>query len=316
MALYDRARLGTRGTPAITGARLSPKAASAPQRWVLSCVVVPPIACIALLFSGGLFLLLLQSVGVVSTLGGNTTLFAAYRYLWNDRLFYSSLVFTTVIALLSTVLAVGGGVASALILRRYSAHSVLVKLLYQFPISVPHLVVAVSLLLFLSQSGIVSRLLYALGVLSEPSQFPELVNDRWGIGILLTYLVKEIPFVGVVTLSALQSLGTDYESVARSLGATAAQTRRHVVLPLLAPALVPVSIVVFAFTFGSYEVPYFIGGSHPTALSVLSYRYFSDVDLTLRPVALALNVCISVLILTLAFAYRGAVHLWAQRSPS
>ena len=46
-----------------------------------------------------------------------------------------------------------------------------------------------------------------------------MVNDPWAIGIILQYVWKEIPFIGVIVLAILLSVGEDYESVARSLGA-------------------------------------------------------------------------------------------------
>ena len=256
--------------------------------------------------------MVLQSIGIYGILGDNPALFSAYRYLLSDPTFYSSLFFTTLIALLGTLLATVLGVGSALLLRRYAGRGSIVSLLYQFPISLPHLVVAVCLLLYLTQSGLMARLLYALGLLSEPYQFPALVYDRRGVGILLVYLFKEIPFIGLIALSAFQSLSGDWESVARSLGSTPLQTTWHVLIPLIMPSIVPASIIVFAFIFGSYEVPYFLGSSYPSMLSVLGYRYFTNPNLALRPVALALNLIISIVVLGLVTLYRGVVGYWER----
>lgn len=277
----------------------------------LHLLLIPPIACVALLFVGGMILIVLQSMGIGVL--GDTTLFAAYRYLLSDPTFYSSLLFTTLLALVTTALATLGGVTSALLLRRYAGRGSIVNLLYQFPISLPHLVVAICVLLYFTQSGLISRLLHALGLITEPYQFPALVYDRWGVGILIVYLFKEIPFVGLIALSALQSLSADYESMARSLGATRGQCTRHVLLPLIIPAIVPASIIIFAFIFGAYEVPYFLGSSYPSMLSVLGYRYFTDVNIALRPVALALNIVIALVVLALVFLYRRIVHYWEVR---
>ena len=68
------------------------------------------------------------------------------------------------------------------------------------------------------------------GLLSYPSDFPVLVKDRYGIGMMLSFVWKEVPFIGVIVLAVLQSLGVDYEDLARSLGANRWQRFRYVIL--------------------------------------------------------------------------------------
>ena len=73
-------------------------------------------------------------------------------------------------------------------------------------------------------------------------------------------------------------------------------------LPLLAPAVAAASVLVFAFTFGSYEVPFLLGRPFPATLPVVAYQRFRDTDLTARPRAMAIAVVIAV-------ARRGAARL-------
>jgi putative spermidine/putrescine transport system permease protein len=101
----------------------------------------------------------------------------------------------------------------------------------------------------------------------------------------------------------MQALGTDYESVARSLGATRWQAFRHVLLPLILPGVLSASVIVFAFTFGAYEVPLLLGASHPQALPVLAYRTYTDVDLAARPEAMAMAVVIALLSALMIWGY-------------
>ena len=54
-------------------------------------------------------------------------------------------------------------------------------------------------------------------------------------------------------------------------------------------------MIVFAFTFGAYEVPLLLGASHPQALPVLAWRTYADVDLAARPQAMAMAVIIALL---------------------
>jgi len=57
-------------------------------------------------------------------------------------------------------------------------------------------------------------------LITEPAQFPALIFDPLGLGIIFEYLWKSVPFTGIIMLAVLQSVGEDYENVARNLGAT------------------------------------------------------------------------------------------------
>jgi putative spermidine/putrescine transport system permease protein len=72
--------------------------------------------------------------------------------------------------------------------------------------------------------------------------------------------LKEAPFIALMILALLARLGDEYEQAARVLGASAWQRFRHVTLPLIAPAVVSSSLMVFAFIFGAFEVPFIVIG--------------------------------------------------------
>ncbi len=98
------------------------------------------------------------------------------------------------------------------------------------------------------------------------------------------------------------------------LGAGRWQRFRHVVLPLIVPSVAATSILVLAFTFGSYEVPYLLGRPFPAALPVVALQYQQDVDLGARPVAMAVAVLIAVLVSALVVAYMVTVDRLVRRS--
>ena len=45
----------------------------------------------------------------------------------------------------------------------------------------------------------------AVGLIESAEAFPLLINDRFGIGIMLAYVWKEIPFITLMLLSVLRS---------------------------------------------------------------------------------------------------------------
>ena len=162
---------------------------------------------------------------------------------------------------------------------------------------------AVGILFLFSQSGFLARLAYLAHLINEPADFPALVNDPYAIGIILEYIWKETCFIGLILLAVLQSAGEEYEEAARSLGANRWQRFRYVLLPLMMPGILSASILVFAFSFGAFEVPLLLGQRYPSALPVLAYRLYTDIDLNARPQAMAASVIIALIITILIMAY-------------
>jgi putative spermidine/putrescine transport system permease protein len=274
------------------------------RAFTFALMLAPALVVILVIFAGGLVLGLSQSFGYMPVIGRYGFDLRAYGELLSRPGFVRSLGLTLFVSVTATLVAAGLAVATALTLRKRFRGKRLVSFVYQFPLTIPHLVVAVGILLLVSQSGLLARAAYALGWLTEPSQFPILVFDDLGIGIILVYVWKEVPFIGLIALAVLQSLGEDYEEQARTLGAGRWQAFRHVLLPLILPGILPGSIIIFAYVFGAFEVPYLLGKSFPSMLSVLSYRLYIDVDLAARPQAMAMSILIALFVLILVVLYR------------
>ena len=268
----------------------------------------PALVILLALFAGGLALGLTQSLGYFPVIGMTDFSFEAYREVLTSPGFLRSLGLTVFVSVVTTTLTVVFGFATALALRRPFRGKRVATFVYQLPLTVPYLVVAVGMMMLVSQSGLLARLLHQLGMIAGPAEFPAVVHDDWGIAIILVYMWKQIPFIGLIALAVLQSIGADYEQLARSLGATPGQTLRHVLIPLVAPGLVPASIIIFAFTFGSFEVPFLLGKTFPSMLAVFAYRLYIDVDLAARPQAMATSMFIAVFVLFLVYLYRLATR--------
>ncbi len=269
-------------------------------------MVAPTVAVLGLLFGGGLLLAVLQTIGVSPFVGRFDVSLAAYRQVAGLPGLWASIVLTVWVATASTVLSLGIGVSAAVALRRLAADTVLGRatlFLFQANLTVPHVVAAVGAVWLLSQSGLLARAAFGLGLISGPQDFPALVYDRAAIGTILAYVWKEVPFVGVVTLSLLASVGDRPGQTARSLGATRWQAFRHVTLPQIRPGLIACGTIIFAFALGTYEVPALTGASQPKLLPVLAYEMFTSHTLADRPAAVALS-------LTTAAAGLGMILAW------
>ena len=269
-------------------------------RWLM---LSPALAVIGVLFVGGLALAAAQSLGYFAPTDENAFTLRHYAALSGDGEVYASLWLTLKLATVATVISAVCALALALGLREFARRSRAVNLLLQIPLAAPHLAMAGALITVIAPSGLLARMFYAAGLIQQPADFPALINDRYGAGIVLSYVLKEAPFIALMTLALLARLGDEYEQAARSLGASAWQRFRYVTLPLVAPAVVSSSLIVFAFIFGAFEIPFILGRPYPAMLSVLAQQRYLDVNLTARPGAIALAVISTLLTAALAWAY-------------
>jgi len=272
--------------------------------WLL---LAPALVLLGGVFGGGLVVGVAQSVGLFSVVdvGGPTLCFYA-DVLRNDDT-ARALALTCYVACAATTISLVLGVLFALLLRRAFRGAGLLRLIVELPLPVPHLVAAVGVSLLLAQSGLVARVLHAGGLIEQPAAMPALIYDRGAVGIIAAYVWKETPFMALAALAALRSAGSDLEHAARTLGARRWQTLRHVTLPLIAPGLLGAAVIVWAFTFGAFEVPLLLGQSYPRMLAVEAWQQYSEPNLLVRPAALALNIAAAASVVGAA-----AVHLAAS----
>ena len=276
---------------------------SASTRFRVALLLFPAFVVIGGLFAGGLLLALVQSLGYFPSAGENAFTLAHYRELLTDQEFRASLRLTFALASVATIISAAAGLALALLLREIARRNRLLNVLLQVPLAVPHLAMAVVLINVIAPSGLIARLAYSVGLITAPAEFPALISDRYGAGIIIAYVLKETPFIALMALAVLVRLGDEYELVARTLGASAWQRLRHVTLPLVAPAVVSASLVVFAFVFGAFETPFILGRPYPAMLPVVAQRRFMSVDLSERPDAIAIAVLIALIVTLLVWLY-------------
>ena len=270
--------------------------------------LVPALVVIVPLFTAALVLAVIQSLGYFPLIGLRSFNLDAYRSLFSNGEFWQSLLLSTRIAFLAALLSTVLGIAMALGIRRIWRGRGRSAFLFQLSLPIPHVIGALAMVHLLGQSGLIARLGQSIGLIDAPSEFPALVYDPFALGIVAEFVWKDAPFIAIVALGVLGSVTENYESVAASLGASSWQRLRHITLPLLVPAVAPISVIVFAFAFGSFEVPLLLGESFPRALPVLAYRLHTNVDLARRPEAMALAVIMSIVVMAAALVYLTLVR--------
>ena len=269
--------------------------------WALA----PGLNVLGLLLAAGLGYAVAQSFGGFPGAGRVDRGVGAYRDLLGQRAapdLWASAGFTLWVSAASTLLATLLALMFIAWLDRPAGRGRrLATGLVHLNLAIPHVVWAVALLLVLSQSGLVARSTAALGIIDTPAEFPVLVRDQFGAGIIVHYATKEAPFLMLIGLALLRAQPRELGIVADTLGARGVRRVRLVVIPSVLPGLAAASALVFAFVFGSYEAPVVLGVSSPRMLSVLGLDLFSSPDLAQRPPAMALGVLMSVAVCTVAW---------------
>jgi putative spermidine/putrescine transport system permease protein len=274
-------------------------------RLMIALTLAPALGLVAVLFGASVIYGVAQSLGYLSVIGQTTVGLAAYRNVLVGPSpaaaeFWPALGFSLWVSGAATLLAALGALLLAALVTRQSAPSAAGVLALNISLAFPHLVWAIGLALLLLQSGLLARAAASLGLIASPAGFPVLVRDRYGIGIIVDYVSKEIPFLTLMLLAVMRSQPQGYALVAANLGANRWQRLRYVTLPLVLPALLAGALLVFAFVFGAYEVPAVLGVRFPRMLAALALDFFLNPDLRSRAEGMAISVLMALVVLLVA----------------
>lgn len=251
---------------------------------------------------------MVQGLGYIQAFGLMEFTLDYYKSVFKRTDLLQSLLLSLRIAALSSVIAaILGTVICAAIVRHRGRSSKMLHLV-RLPILVPHAVVAVFTVALFAQSGLMARILHTVGLVSSPSDFPELIYSSTYIGAILAYVWKEAPFVAYFTYALMKSVGETLGEAAENLGASPLQSFFHITLPMSMPAIAQSFLIVLVFAFGGYEVPFLLGTTVPKAFPVATYIEFQTPNLQDRPYAMAMNGITLIISLVMALLYAILMH--------
>jgi len=155
-------------------------------------------------------------------------------------------------------------------------------------LSFPHAAAAFGLAFLIAPSGLLSRVISpGLTGWERPPDIL-IVNDTWGLTLLFGLIVKEVPFLLLMSLAALPQLQPRHRiEVARTLGYRPTIAWLKVIAPSLYPLVRLPVIVVIVFASATVDVALILGPTLPPTLSVRVLSWFNDPDLNLRFLAAA-----------------------------
>ncbi len=265
-------------------------------------LILPALILVAI-FLYGMVNGVLQGFGIMPYLGLTELTLEYYKAAFTRSELLSSILYSLYLAGVSASLSTVLGVLISAVFTRLGVGRRGQIAGIQLPIMTAHLVVALFVITLAGGSGIFARVLYALGLIGSPAEFPTLVGAVGGWGIIAAYVWKETPFVAFCTLAIMGNISGRYAEAAASLGASPMRAFFSVTLPLSAPTIAKAFLIIFAYSFGSYELPFLLGPTLPRALPVLAYMEFTSPDLLDRAQAMALNGIMTWLTLGIAALY-------------
>ena len=265
-------------------------------------LIAPAVVLIAV-FLYGVLGGVLQGFGIMPFLGKTEFTLDYYAAALSRPDLMSSLGFSLYLAAFSSLIALVGGILLSAAITRAKASRVVQLLDISIPLMTAHILVVLFVVSLFSGTGLIPRLLHAAGLIEGVGSFSSVVGDPSGWGIILTYAWKEIPFVAFCAVTIMGHVSNRYGEAAFTLGASPLRAFFSVTLPLCKGALLKAFLIVFAFAFGTYEVPFLLGATTPKALPVLAYTEFQNPDLMNRMDAMAINGIMVLICGILALIY-------------
>lgn len=192
----------------------------------------------------------------------------------NDALIEASLQSITIAVITGIVSVV---LATLLLIGLINSDSKLknwIDSLVILPLTIPWLIIGLSILLLLSALGL----------------------DKNYLVLLIGHIVVSLPYAVMVIKARLQSLDLSITEASASLGANDWTTIRRILLPLLYPAMLAGGFLSFIISFDNFMISYFL---IPTGLSTLPIEIYASIKFGFTPEVNAVSTIIILLTMSL-----------------
>ncbi|MPZ08863.1 MAG: ABC transporter permease subunit [Kiloniellaceae bacterium] len=274
-----------------------------PRRGLLAYLPALTLALFLAPVATGLVGTWLPAFGYFPTLGGDSLTLKSWFVLFAQpglgeslRLTILSGFLATLIAFLLTILLLAACHGGRLILVLRGLMAPL--------IAVPHAAVALGLAFLIAPSGWLVRLVspWATGWQLPPDVAT--VQDPNALALTFGLVVKELPFLLLMTLAALEHVRAEERlAVARSLGYGPVTAWLKAVLPAVYRQIRLPLYAVLAYALSVVDMALILAPLTPPPLAVQVLRWFNDPDLSMRFVAAA-GASLQLLIVA------GSIALW------
>lgn len=197
------------------------------------------------------------------------------------------------ISVLSVITCAVVGVAMAFLLERYEFPGrKILSVLVLVPMALPPLVGVLSFTFLYGESGIFPR---AVQELFNLESVPFSLKGITGVIVVHTFTMYT--YFYLTASAAIKGLDPSLEEAATSLGSGRIRIWLKVILPMLTPALVASSLLVFMIAMASYTAPLIFGVERTMTMQIYLSRTNGNLDMAATQSTILSFVSISFLIL-------------------
>ncbi|KHE02955.1 putative spermidine/putrescine transport system permease protein [Pantoea sp. PNA 14-12] len=273
--------------------------------WLLVLPAVAPVVLTLILI---VVMAIAQSVGLFNFGAPAHFTLQYWETILNDSQLWRATGYSLKIGVVSAVLSVALALPLALWLRKPFPGSVLMSGLLKAPLMVHGLVAALLFINLISWQGFINLGLLKLGIISQPIRMQ---NDRWGIGVIILQVWKQLPYALLIITGSLRAIGDEIVDAARDLGAGKTARLLQIILPLSIKAVQVSLILIFIGALGDFSFQVVAGPTSVFSLSQYMLR-FPEIS------AQGWNLAAVVAVILMLAAFVGAVVLagvakWLQK---
>ncbi|QBK29624.1 ABC transporter permease [Roseitalea porphyridii] len=243
-------------------------------------VLAVPLAC-------GLFGTILPAFGFLPAIGGTTLTLDPFADLFAQPGIARSAVQSLLIGLVTTAISLA--MVAGFVCAWYGTRAfALIQHLVSPLLAVPHAAAAFGFAFMIAPSGYLARLFspWATGWERPPDAL--IVNDPMGLALIGGLVIKEVPFLLLITLAALPQVPAMRAlNLGQSLGYGRLMGFMFTTWPALYGQIRLAVFAVIAYASANVDVAFILGPTTPATLPVRLVDWMNDPDLSMRFMACA-----------------------------
>ncbi len=226
-------------------------------------------------------LVLLVSRGINSVM----TCIKSEEIIFSIRL---SLITSSISTLLCLIISLPSSYCLARLSKGYDK---IASVLIFLPMSLPHLVSGIALLLFLGNSGM-GRMLSKFGI--------EFVFTKKGI--VAAQVFVNMPFMIKILKTAIEDSGSKMEFISRTLGCSRFQSFIYVVIPQIKSSILSSAVIVWSRALGEFGAVIMLAGTTRMKTEVLPTAIFlnmstGDLDIAIGTATILISISLLSMLL-------------------
>jgi len=271
------------------------------RRNIFLCLLLLPLCLLLLLFLVWPMVLILWESFLVE---GKLSL-SNYLSMFTTKLYGDSLKTSLVLSLTTTIIGTVLGIPLSYALYRSGGRiKALMLSITPIPLTFSGLVVGFAFIILLGASGFITLLLSKIFNLN-PLEFSSFLFT-WK-GLVVAYLYFLIPRMVLTMISAWSKADWSLIDAAYSLGASKWMTLRKVLLPMIWPAVLAGSSLLFAVSMGAFGTAFALSGTGVKILPLVIYTHVSEISVDIGKanalaIILALVTTVMIMVYERVFA--------------